>query len=42
MTRSFMFSIVETKPNIAFVTFVAYYFAKNLGYQYTKIMKTIL
>ena len=37
-----MFSIVETRPNIAFATSVASHFAKNQGYQYTEIVKTIL
>ena len=37
-----MFSIVETKPNIKFVTLVASCFAKNLGHQYIKVVKTIL
>lgn len=42
MTGFLMFSMIETKPNIAFVTFVASRFAKNLGHQYTEAVKTIL
>lgn len=42
MIGSIMFSMVETRPNFAFATSVASYFAKNLGHQYTKAMKTIL
>ena len=39
---SLMFSMVETRPNIAFPTSVASRFAKNPGYQHTEAMKTIL
>lgn len=42
MAKFLIFSIVETKPNIAFATFVASYFAKNLGHQHNKTIKTIL
>lgn len=42
MTRFFIFSIVELRPNIAFATSVACCFAKNPGYQYIKAVKTIL
>lgn len=42
MTGSFIFSIVEIRPNIVFATFVASCFAKNLGHQHTKVVKTIL
>lgn len=42
MTESLMFSIVETRPDIAFAISIASYFAKNPGHQHTKIMKTIL
>ena len=42
ITRSHMFSVVETRPNIAFATSVASCFAKNPGRQYTKAVKTIL
>lgn len=39
---SLMFSIVETKPNITFATFVVSHLAKNPGYQNTKAVITIL
>ena len=42
MTGTFMFSIVETRPDIAFITSIASRFAKNPGYQHTKVVKTIL
>lgn len=42
MTGSLIFSIVKTKPNIAFITFVVGCFAKNLIHQYTKVLKTIM
>lgn len=42
MTRSLIFSIVETRPDIAFVTLVVSRFAKNLLWQYTEVVKTIL
>lgn len=42
MTRSFMFSIVETRPDIAFAMSVTSCFAKNPGHQYTEAVKTIL
>lgn len=42
MTGSFIFSIVETRPDIAFTISVASCFAKNLGYQHIKAIKTIL
>lgn len=32
MTGSIIFSIVKTRPNIAFTTLVASRFAKNLGH----------
>ena len=41
MTGSIMFSIVETRPDIAFATSVASRFAKNLGHQHIKAVKTI-
>ena len=41
MTSPFMFFMVETKPNIAFATFIASCFVKNLGYQYIEVVKTI-
>lgn len=34
--------MVKTRPNIAFATFVASCFAKNLGYQHTEAVKMIL
>lgn len=37
-----MFSIVKTRPNITFATSIASCFAKNLGHQHTKAVKTIL
>ena len=42
MTGSIMFSIVETRPDIAFATSVAARFAKNPGHQHTEAVKTIL
>lgn len=42
MISSIIFSIVETRSDVAFVTLVASCFAKNPDYQYTKAMKTIL
>lgn len=42
MTGSSMFSIVETRPDIAFSTLVASCFAKNSFYQHTEAVKTIL
>ena len=42
MTGSIMFSMVETRPYIAFATSVASRFAKNPGHQHTEAVKTIL
>lgn len=42
MTSSIIFLIVETRPNIAFVTSVVSQFAKNPLHQYTEAVKTIL
>lgn len=42
MTQLLMFLIVETRPDIAFATFVISHFAKNLFWQYTEAMKTIM
>lgn len=42
MTRSFMFSMVETRPNIAFATSIVSRFAKNPSRQHTEVIKTIL
>lgn len=42
MTESIIFLIVETKSKIIFATSIANHFAKNLGHQYTKVIKTIL
>ena len=42
MTGSLMFSMVETRPDIAFSTAVASRFSKNLLHQHKKAVKTIL
>ena len=42
MIDSIIFSIVETKLDVVFATSVASCFAKNLGYQHIKTIKTIL
>lgn len=42
MTGSIMFSIVETRPDIAFATSIIRCFAKNPGNHHNKIVKTIL
>ncbi len=42
MTGSLIFSIVETRPDIAFATSVVSRFAKNLSQQHTKAVKTIM
>ncbi len=42
MTGSLIFSMVETRPDIAFATSIASRFAKNLGHQHTEAVKTIL
>ena len=42
MTGSLMFSMVETRPDIAFATSVASRFAKNPSHTHTKTVKTIL
>lgn len=42
MTGSLMFSMVETRPDIAFATSIAIRFAKNQGHQHTEALKTIL
>ena len=42
MTGSLMFSMVETRPDIAFATSVVSRFAKNPSRQYTEAVKTIL
>lgn len=42
MTGLIMFSMVETRPDIAFATSVASRFAKNPGHQHTIAVKTIL
>ena len=41
MTGLLMFSMVETRPDIAYATSVASRFAKNLFHQYTETVKTI-
>lgn len=42
MTGSIMFSIIETRPDIAFAISVVSRFAKNSSQQHTKAVKTIL
>lgn len=42
MTGSLMFSMVETRPDIALSTSVASRFAKNPSHQHTEAVKTIL
>lgn len=42
MTGFIMFSMVEIRPDIAFATSMIAQFAKNLGYQYTKEVITVL
>lgn len=42
MEGSLMFSMVETRPDIAFAPSIASRFAKNLGHQHTEAVKTIL
>ncbi len=42
MTKSLMFSMVETRPDIAFAISIASHFAKNLSHKYTEAVKTIL
>lgn len=37
-----MFLMIGTMLNIAFATFIASCFAKNLGHQHSKAVKTIL
>ena len=42
MTGSIMFSMVETRPDIAFATSLVSRFAKNPSHQHTEAVKTIL
>lgn len=42
MTGSIIFSMVKTRPDIAFATSVARRFVKNPSHQHTKAIKTIL
>lgn len=42
ITGSLMFSIMETRLDIAFATIIVSCFAKNPGHQYTEVVKTIL
>ena len=42
MTRSLMFFMIETRPNIVFLTSLMSRFAKNSSRQHTKIIKKIL
>lgn len=42
MIGSIMFSMVETRPDVAFATSVASRFAKIPGHQHMEAMKTIL
>lgn len=37
-----MFSMTKTRLDIVFINLIVGYFAKNLNYQYTKVLKTIL
>lgn len=41
MTRSLMFSMVKTRPNIAFATALVARFSKNPSHQHTEAVKTI-
>lgn len=41
MTGSIMFSMVETRPDIAYATSVISRFVKNPSHQYCKVVKTI-
>lgn len=41
MTGPLMFSIVETRPDIAFAMSVASRFSKNPSHQHVKVVKTI-
>lgn len=42
ITKSLIFLIVGTRTNITFSTFITSCFSKNLTYQYTEVVKTIL
>ncbi len=42
MTGSMMFSMVDTRPDIAFAKSLVSRFAKNPSHQHTKVVKTIL
>ena len=42
MIGSLMFTMVETRPNIAFVTSIASRYAKNLSHQHSGAVKMIL
>lgn len=42
MIKSLIFSIVKTHLDIAFIILVINCFAKNLSYQYTKVVKIII
>lgn len=42
MINFIIFSIIETRPDIAFATSVASQFAKNPGHQHTEMVKIIL
>lgn len=42
MTGSLMFSMVETRPNIAYATSLVSRFAKNPSHQHTEAVKIIL
>lgn len=41
MISFIIFSMVETRVMVIFAISVGSYFARNLGYQYTKVVKTI-
>lgn len=42
MTELLIFSIVEIKVDIAFATSVVSFFTKDLSWQYTEVVKTIM
>lgn len=42
MIGSLVFSMINTRPDIVFVTSVMSHFAKNLSHKHTKAVKTII
>lgn len=42
MTKSLMFSIIKTRPDIALTIFIINHYAKNFSFQYIKTMKIIM